>query len=77
MSFKEYPKWVEGVLVNDAEEEEIVAGTVTKTKQAKQHTEKEAAYEPVEYPKVVDGITVNNAEEEKALKPVKRTRKAK
>ena len=70
MSFKEYPKWVEGVLVNDAEEEKIVAGKVTKTKQVKQHTEKEAAYKPAEYPKWVGDVVVNNAEEEEALSGV-------
>jgi len=76
MSFKEYPKWVEGVLVSDAGEEKIVAGKVTKTKPAKQHTQKVEKYEPAEYPKWVNGVIVNDAEEEKAAKPTRR-RKAK
>jgi len=73
--FNEYPKWVDGVLVNDTAEEKLVAGKVTKTKQAKQHKQKTTSYKPSEYPKWVGDVIVNDAKEEKALKPNRRKAK--
>jgi len=59
--FKEYPKWVDGKLIETEEEEIALTGNATKTKPAKQHTQKTTPYTPQEYPKWVDGKLVEEA----------------
>jgi len=67
MAFQEYPKMINGTIVNSVAEEKALTGTSKKTRPAKFHRHPKPEYVPIEYPKIVDGVTVNNAEEEKAL----------